>query len=73
MANVKGTVTTAFSYKGKDYKEGDEVSIDVKHASRYEGLNYVKFDRETEKKVEAAVEKQKEKKDNSGPNAPKTK
>lgn len=71
MANVKGTVLQPFSYKGEQYKEGDEISINAIHAAKYERLNYVKLDREAEKKVEAAIEK--EKKGNAGPNAPKTK
>lgn len=59
MANVTGKATNDFTYKGKQYAKGDDVTIDALHAARYEKLNYVKFNREAESKVKAAEEKKK--------------
>lgn len=74
MATVKATVQPgkSFSYKGETYKAGDEVTfLNPLHAARYEKLDFVKLDKEAEKKVDAALEKEKNSK--AGPNAPKTK
>jgi hypothetical protein len=72
MAHVKATALKPFTYKGKQYLAGDEVSFEKEaHAARHEKVDLVKLDRETEKKVEAAIEKQAEKKANAGPNAKK--
>lgn len=57
MATVTGKVLKPFTYKGDHLDIDDEVKMDVRHASRYEKLDYVKFDREASKKVEAAEEK----------------
>lgn len=69
MATVKATVLPgkSFNYKGQTYNAGDEVTFQSPgHASKWERLGFVKWDRETEKKVEAALEK--EKNDKAGPN-----
>lgn len=58
MATVTGKVTAPFTYKGESYDIDDEVKLDVKHAARYEKLNYVKLSKEAEKKVEAAQTKE---------------
>jgi hypothetical protein len=57
MSKVTGTVLSSFTYKGEAYDEGQDISMDAKHAARYEKLNYVKFNREAAKKVEAVEEK----------------
>ena len=62
MANVTGKVTTAFTYKGKKYANGDDVTLDALHGPKYEKLNYVKFNREAEAKITTAVEKAEKKK-----------
>lgn len=46
-------VTSPFTYKGKQYAIGEDITMDAKHAGRYEKLNYVK----PEKKVKAAKKK----------------
>jgi hypothetical protein len=63
MANVKGKVLVPFTYKGKEYKTDNEVSMPAEHAARYEKLDFIKLDREAEKKVVAVQEK----KSNAGP------
>lgn len=74
MATVKAKALKPFTYKGKQYAEGEEVTFQSPgHAAQYEKLDFVKFDRETAHKVEDAVEKTKEKNDKAGPNPPKTK
>jgi hypothetical protein len=62
MANVTGKATNSFTYKGKKYKKGDDVTMDALHAPRHEKLNYVKFNREAEAKIETVVEKAESKK-----------
>lgn len=63
MANVNGKVTTAFTYKGKKYEIGDDVTMEAgKVAARHEKLNYVKFNREAEAKIETVIEKAESKK-----------
>lgn len=59
MANVTGKVVKPFNYKGKAYKEGDEITILAAHAAKYERNNLLKLNREAEAKVEAAVNKKK--------------
>jgi hypothetical protein len=59
MANVTGKATNDFTYKGKKYAKGDDVTMDALHAPRHEKLNYVKFNREAETKIETAVTKAK--------------
>lgn len=53
MANVKPTkILVAFTYKGVLYEPGDDApSMDAKYAARLEKLDYIKLDRESEKKV----------------------
>jgi hypothetical protein len=57
MANVNGKALKSFTYKGKAYKEGDDVSIGAGHAARYEKLNYIKIPKAEEPKVQKAEEK----------------
>jgi chitodextrinase len=57
MANVSGKVTTPFTYKGKKYEVGDEVTMDATHAPKHEKLNYVKFNREAEAKIDKVSDK----------------
>lgn len=57
MATVTGKVLKPFSYRGESLEVGEDAKLDVKHAGRYEKLNYVKLDKEAEKKVEAAATK----------------
>jgi nicotinate-nucleotide pyrophosphorylase len=67
MAHVKATALKPFNYKGKLYQIGDEVTFEKEaHAARHEKVDLVKLDRETEKKVEAAVEKEKNSKAGPG-------
>lgn len=73
MAKVTGKVLKPFSYKGQSLKEGDEATLDVKHAARYERNDYIKLNREAEKKVEAAEEKKLTKEDAPAPKQVKTK
>jgi hypothetical protein len=68
MKNVTGKVLVPFTYKGEDYKEGDEITISALHAGRYEKLGYIKLTREAEKKVNEVITK--EKNNNAGPGAP---
>jgi hypothetical protein len=53
MPNVKPSkILVAFTYKGETYEPGDEPpSIDAKYAARLEKLDYIKLDKEAEKKV----------------------
>jgi hypothetical protein len=72
MATVKGTILKPYFYKGKAYKEGEEITfLKEKHTETPLKLGFVKLDKEAEKKVDAALEKEKNSK--AGPNAPKTK
>jgi hypothetical protein len=68
MANVKPTkILVAFDYKGVRYEPGDEPpSIDAAYAARLEKLDYIKLDREAEKKVVNAVNKEKNSKAGPG-------
>jgi hypothetical protein len=66
MPNVKGTVLKPCTYKYQRYNPGDEITMKAEHAGVYEKNDLVKFDREAEKKVEAALDKQ-EKNRNAGP------
>lgn len=69
MATVTGKVLKPFSYKGESFEVGEEVKMDAAHAARYEKLDYVKFNREAEAKIEKAVTKESA----TAPNPPKTK
>ena len=53
MPNVKPSkILVAFTYKGETYEPGDEPpSIDAKYAARLEKLDYIKLDKEAEKKT----------------------
>jgi hypothetical protein len=63
MANVTGKATNTFTYKGKKYEIGDEVTMEAgKVADKHERLNYVKFNREAETKIQTAIEKAEKKK-----------
>jgi hypothetical protein len=57
MANVHGKALKPFAYKGKEYKEGDDVTMTDRAAITHEKLHYVKFNREEAKKIEAAEER----------------
>ena len=65
MANVTGKVLKPFTYKKESYDIDDEIKMDPGHAKQYERLDYVKFNREAESKIEA-VEEKKLTKENAG-------
>jgi hypothetical protein len=67
MATVKGKVLVPFTYKGKQYQVDNEITFENPlHAATYEKNDYVKLDKEAEKKVDAALSKQ-EKNSKAGP------
>jgi hypothetical protein len=57
MANVTTKALKPFVYEGKEYKEGDEVTIKTEHASRYARLDYIHLPKAEEKKAETAADK----------------
>lgn len=68
MANVKPSkIFKSFTYKGEQYEPGDEPpSIDAVYAARLEKLDYIKLDREAEKKVINATTSEKNSKAGPG-------
>lgn len=61
MSNLTGKVLRSFTHKGKDYKEGDEISLKPLVAGKYEKAGRITLTKTDVKTVEAVNEKLAEK------------